>query len=125
MKKTITMMLLAFLGMTGWLRGQGSDHAPADVAPSQTNAISLTALADGVHQIVYTAHTNFVAGVKIHERILACLQHDLLNRHVTPPTTTNLAVDVNCGDPIYHVTVQVGTGVITNLILRETPICFE
>lgn len=124
MKVTATVML-AFLGMTGWLFGQSDDHFPAGASPAQTNVIPLTALADSVQQIVYAVRTNFVVGVKIHERILARLQHDLLNCHVTPSTTTNLALDVKCGDPIYHVTVQVGTGVITNLILRETPICFE
>ena len=118
MRLMVHAVIAAFLA--GAAGVQGSDVPTA----TATNAVALTAIGSNVTEIVRDTHSKPVVGEKTDERITARLRRVLLNQKIAETTQTNLLVDVNCGDPIYHVSIQVGGGIITNITLRLTPICW-
>jgi hypothetical protein len=118
------MKLMAYLMVAALL----ARAAPAQEGDARTalptNTMSVVAIVSNVTQSVRDTHGNVVIGEKTDARITARLHREFLSRKVADVVQTNIVVNVNCGDPIYHVAIQVGNGIITNLAVRLTPICW-
>ena len=91
---------------------------------THTGSIGLTALTAAVRDNVQDVHRNVVIGEKTVDRI----RTSLLQRLPALPLAagdTNLLIDVDCGDPVYHVRIQVENGIVADVSVTLTPICLE
>ena len=94
------------------------DHAVA------TNGMTVAALVSNVTKTTSEAHQSPTrAGETRADRISTRLRKEILGQKVTEVSQTNIVVGVNCGDPIYHIAIDIGGGSVTNVNVRVTPIC--
>lgn len=119
--KLIPCLMVVALLVRAATAGQGDDTRAA----SSTNSMSVATVVSNVTQTVRDIHGNVVVGEKTEDRISTRLRRQLLTQQVSDVDHTNLVVFVYCGDPIYHIAIQVGDGVITNLAVGLTPICLS
>ncbi len=98
-----------------------SVDVPAVVQTNQTGLAQLTA---HIRQIVQEADRNVVGGQKATDRIKQQLSGQLADFRVAV-CDTNLVVNVNCGDPIYHIRLSVAGGEVFGISVGLTPICYE
>ena len=83
---------------------------------------SLSTLAAHIRQSVQEIDRNVVVGEKTTDRIQNGLSEQLSEVRVAVGDT-NLVVNVNCGDPIYHIKFNVADGNVSDLTVGLTPVC--
>jgi predicted nucleic acid-binding protein len=119
--------LILIIVLVSAATGCGTLHLqpPDENAALASALLSPSGIRANIERIVQEIRLDAVIGERTEDRITARLSHEYLNRHVDNVADTNLVVNVNCGDPIYDVTMQIRSSVITNLKVTITPVCPE
>ena len=87
------------------------------------NKADVSQLQADVKQIVKTTDGNVGIGEIPNVKIKQTLSEKLTGLRVDSPDT-NITVNVNCGDPIYHIKLKIVEGTVADIEIGSTPICF-
>jgi PBP1b-binding outer membrane lipoprotein LpoB len=96
---------------------------PQETLPASSTTTNMVEPGPTVQQIVKHIDQNVIVGEKTTDRIKKRLSEHFSDIRLGI-ADTNLIINVNCGDPIYHVTLKVTDGIVSEVTVGLTPICY-
>ncbi len=102
----------------------GCNQSSSDTTCVSTKEVNMPQLKTIIRQSVQDIDRKVVVGKKTTDRINETLSKQLAEFHLKMDDT-NLVVDVNCGDPIYHIELGVSDGKVSIISVKLTPVCPE
>jgi hypothetical protein len=122
--KLIMKTIATLLGVLLLCVSCGRSPQPAssqNTSSTQPSVLDLEQFTTAVRQVVQEADRDVAIGQKPVERIRDSVSSRFQQVKVIS-SDTNLQINVNCGDPIYHVTIQIMDGRIGDVSVTLTPI---
>jgi hypothetical protein len=122
--KILTILIAASTLVVSCAQPPSDQATPPANASLSTNQVDATQLTLRIHDIVQETVRTLVIGEKSED----CIRKNLLEQLRNVPVAcvdTNISVDVNCGDPIYHIGATISGGHLVAVEVGLTPICRE